>query len=85
MNELKRYTKLKSIFDESTEIANKSQGAIEEVLKQLKDEFNCDGIEAAKKLTIRLKKKIKTKRKIIDEALEKLEQDYEEYEIDEFE
>ena len=49
MSTLKKYTELKSKVEEAQQKANKAAGALEQVMKTLKEQFGCSTLEAAEK------------------------------------
>jgi len=52
MAKLDKYLSLKKRVDKSQQEADQAEGAIKEVTKQLKREFGCDTLNAAKRLSL---------------------------------
>lgn len=70
---LKRYMALKSKVEQAQQDTNKAEGALGEITKRLKKEFDCDDLNAAKrklKLLKRQKQKIETE---FEESIEEFE------------
>ena len=64
MSDATEFNKLKKKVDAAQEGLAKAQGALDNIMKRLKDEFKCDTVEEAKKL---LKKLQTDERKARDE------------------
>lgn len=56
MGDLKKITELREIVEDVKRKASKAEGALERVLAELKEEFNCDSLEDAESLLVTLKK-----------------------------
>jgi len=65
--DISRYNKLKREVEEAQKAHDKAEGAIEELLKQLKYQFNCETIKEA----IVLQKKLKIKKQKAEMEYEK--------------
>ena len=77
MDELKKYIDLKRRVDEAQQKADKAEGALEQVIEQLKEKFGCSTLkEAKKKLTLLRKQEQEMKIKF-EKALEEFEEDWE--------
>jgi hypothetical protein len=70
MSNTDEYLKLKKKADAAQKKADKAQGAYDQILKQLKDEFGCSSLEEAQLLLKKMKKKEKKIVKEFDEAME---------------
>ncbi len=80
MGSLKKYTKLKQKVEEVKQKANKAAGALEEVMKQLKDIFACTTLKAATLKLVLLQKQEKKLIKEFENVVEKFEEEWEETE-----
>lgn len=49
MSRLKKYMELKKRVEQAQQKADKAEGALEQVMKQLKENFDCPTLEAAKR------------------------------------
>ena len=76
MAKLDAYLSLKKRVDKSQQEADQAEGAIKEVTKQLKREFDCDTLNAAKRKLKQLEKQETTSKKAFDDAVEKFEKDW---------
>lgn len=56
--------------------ADQAEGALSEVMKQLKHEFNCSTLDQAKKELKRRKRQAADSKEKFDAALEKFEEDW---------
>ena len=56
MSKLKEYTKLKKEVEESQQEADRAEGALAEIMKRLKKEFDCPTLTKAKKKLKQLQK-----------------------------
>ena len=81
-NELRRYNRIKKRVEKAQKKAAEAEGALNQIMIQLKTEFDCDSIEAAKKLlkrkqkaTDKLKMEVETEEASIEKELEKLDED----------
>jgi len=70
---LKKYMGLKKKVERAQQEADKAEGALEQVMKQLKKEFGCSTLEEAKK-----------KLKVLEKQKQKAEKDFE-IAVEEFE
>lgn len=53
----KEYRRLKQDVDEAKSEADKAKGALEQLMSQLKSEFDCDDLKSAKELLQKLEEK----------------------------
>lgn len=70
----KEYRRLKQEVEDAKSEANKAKGALEQLMSQLKEDFDCDDLKSAK----RLLEELKTKRDKAQKDFEKEMQTYEE-------
>lgn len=54
---LEEFQRLKSRIAEKQREADKAQGALDEIMKQLKEDFGCDSLEEAREMLNRLEAK----------------------------
>jgi len=74
MSKLNKYMELKKRVEQAQQEANKAEGALEQVMKQLKKEFGCTTLEQAeKKLSILEKQEQKAKIEF-ENAIEEFEE-----------
>jgi len=77
MSELERYIQLKKKVEQAQQKADKVDGALGQMMKQLKGKFGCSSLEEAKKKLKVLKgREDKTKREF-DKAVEAFEEEWE--------
>ena len=69
--------KLKTDVEESKIKLSEIKGEEKLLMKQLKENWNCATLEAAKKLLEEMKKEVEESKKIIEEATKELEEKYE--------
>ena len=74
--DLKDYLQLKKEAEEAQQQADKAEGALEGVMKRLKDEFGCKSLESAEKKLKELEKIEKKAKKDFAAAVEKFEEDW---------
>ncbi len=80
MNRLKEYTELKRKTEEAQQNADKAEGALEQVMKQLKDDFDCSTLTEAKKKLKQLQKQEEKITTEFEEAIESFEEKWEDEE-----
>ena len=80
-NNLEKYLTLKKKVESAQTEADQAEGALGEVMKQLKKEFECDTLKEAKKKLKQLEKQKESSKEEFEEAVEKFEDDWSE-EID---
>lgn len=78
MSTLKKYMELKRKVEQAQQKADKAEGALEQVMKQLKKDFDCPTIRDAKKKWSLLKKQEEKMKGTFEEALEEFERKWEE-------
>ena len=71
---LKKYMNLKKRVEQAQQEANRAEGALEQVMKQLKEEFGCITLEDAKKKLKSLEKQEQKARTDFEEAMEEFEE-----------
>ena len=76
MAKLDKYLSLKKRVDKSQQEADQAEGGIQEVTNQIKREFGCDTLNAAKRKLKQLEKQETTSKKAFDDAVEKFEKDW---------
>jgi len=69
MSELKEYLNLKEQVEKARQQAAKAEGALEQILKQLKEKFGCNSLKEAKALLKQIQKKEKKAREELDQAM----------------
>lgn len=77
MNKIKDYLALKKTVEEAQQNADKAEGALEQVMKQLKDDFGCSTLVEAKKKLKQLQKQEENITTEFDEAVESFEEKWE--------
>jgi len=73
---LQRYQKAKAAAERFRDQKVRAEGALEEALKQLKDEFNCDSLKEAKVLLKKLRVEADKAEDEFEEALESFEKEW---------
>ncbi len=73
MADIKKLAKLKEIVAELQSNADKAQGALDRVLWQLKNEYDCDSVDDAVAILKKLRDKEEAAEKAFDEAMRKFE------------
>ena len=76
MNQLDKLSKLKKQAESAQREADKAQGALEQILSQLKEDFDCETLEDAETLLDKLGEKERTKAEAFDTALAEFEEKY---------
>ena len=74
--DLKKYQQLKDKVDQAQRQADKAAGALDQLMQQLKKEFDCDSLEEAEKLKTKLQKEEVKKEKEFTDALEEFERQW---------
>lgn len=74
MSELKKYMDLKRRVEKAQQEADKAQGAFDQVMKELKKDFECSTLEEAKKKLVSLQKQEKKAKEAFEEAVEEFEE-----------
>ena len=74
--ELKKYMNLKKRAEQAQQEVNKAEGALEQIKKQLEEEFDCITLEAAKRKLNVLEKQEQKVEIEFKEALSKFEKDW---------
>lgn len=77
MNKIKDYLALKKTVEEAQQNADKAEGALEQVMKQLKDDFGCSTLVEAKKKLKQLQKQEENITIEFEEAVESFEKKWE--------
>lgn len=73
---LKEYLLIKKEAEDAQQQADKAEGALEEVMKRLKDEFGCSTLEAAEKEMEKRKKEETKTNKAFKKAVDKYNEDF---------
>lgn len=76
MSDLKELTDLKKKVEKLQRESDRAEGALSEIKKQLKKEFDCDSLSAAKKLLITLEKKESKAKAKFTKALESFKEEW---------
>lgn len=71
-----KHHELKMKVEHARREADKAEGSLEELMRQLQKEFGCKSIKEAKKLLARLEKEEKEKEDEFNEALEEFEEQF---------
>ena len=74
--DLKEFTRLKSKVDELQCRKDRATGALEQLRKQLKDEFDCESVEEAQKLLAKMEKEESKLEKDFDISLKEFNEKY---------
>lgn len=72
-----KYLKLKRAAEEARTAADQAKGAHTQLMKQLKDNFDCDTLEDARDLLRKLEREEKAAEKELAGAMKKYEEDWE--------
>lgn len=78
MQKIDKYLSLKKRVDQAQQEADKAEGALGEVMGQIKNEFSCDTLSAAKKARKQLQLQKESSGKAFDDALENFEETWNE-------
>jgi len=77
MDTLQKYTKLKREEEVARQQADKAEGALGEVMGQIKKEFGCTTLKLAKIELIKRKKQAANSKEKFDDAVEEYEEKWE--------
>lgn len=73
---LDEYTSLRREVERKQREADRAQGALEQVKKQLKEEFACTSLEEAEKLLRQLERKCEKQEALLDKELAEWKKKY---------
>lgn len=73
---LKKFQRLKSLVDEARRDADRAEGVVSTVKKELKEEFNCANLKAAKALLTELEEEQAKAEKKFNKELEEFEEEH---------
>ena len=76
MSELKKYVDLKRRVEQAQQKADKAEGALEQVMEQLKEKFGCSTLKDAKKKLTLLKEQEQELKIKFEDALEEFEENW---------
>ena len=76
--DLREYTDLKNKVEALRRKAERAQGAYEQLLKRLKDEFGCDSLDAARALLNKTEREVKKAKERFEQAKTEFEQNWQE-------
>lgn len=76
MAKLDKYLSLKKRVETAQQEADKAEGAISEVMKQLEREFDCSTLNESKRKLKHLQKQKESSKKAFDDALEEFEENW---------
>lgn len=76
MIDLKRFERLKRAVDNAKSEADRAEGAFEQQIKKMKDDFDCDSLEKAEKKAEALDKKASKAEKLYEKALKEFEEEW---------
>ena len=71
---LKRYMELKKRVEQAQQEVSKAEGALEQIMKQLKKDFGCATLEIAKRKLELLEKQSQKAKTEFEDAVDKFEQ-----------
>jgi predicted nucleic acid-binding Zn-ribbon protein len=74
---MKQYNNLKKEAEEAQQTADKAEGALGQVMQQLKKEFDCSTIEEAEKKLGQLRKQESKTKKEFEIAVQEFEEEWE--------
>ena len=74
MADLKRYNELKEKVEDIQKKADRAQGNLDQIMKQLKNDFDCDDLEEAKAILDKLEKELEETESEFDEAISEFEE-----------
>ncbi len=77
MSKVNKYLELKKKTEEAQQKADKAAGALSQVMKQLKTEFDCSTLQEAEKQLKQLQKQEKKLTQEFDQAIETYEEKWE--------
>lgn len=78
MQKIDKYLSLKKRVEVAQQEADKAEGGIREVMKQIKDEFGDNTLTEAKRTRKQLKREEESSKKAFDDAFEKFEENWNE-------
>lgn len=76
MAELDTYLELKEQVDTAQKEADEAEGAIKQIMKQIKKEFGCSTFAEAKKKYKQLKKQKEKSGKVFEDAVEEFKENW---------
>ena len=76
MAKLDKYLRLKEKVESAQQEADQAEGAEREVMKQIKDEFNCSTLNEAKRILKQKRKQEADSKSKFDTAFEQFEEDW---------
>jgi len=82
MATVKEFMQIKEEYAEAKKTVDQADGAINELMKQLKEDFDCDSLQEAEQLSIRIKKLGRLKGIKFDRALKQFRKDYPQMDIE---
>ena len=82
MPKLDKYIRLKESVESAQQEADQAEGAEKEVMKQIKDEFNCRTLGDAQRELKRMRKQEVASKAKFDNAFEQFEEDWPDNESD---
>jgi len=69
LDRFEEFDRLKNTVEEAQQKADRAVGALEQITKQLKQEFDCKSIKEAEKKLLQLKKQEETEEQDFDKAM----------------
>ena len=78
MSRLDEFMKLTKQVEKAQQTANKAEGALGQVMKELNSEFNCDSIDVAEQKRKQLRKQVEKSKNAFDTGLKKFKRDWSE-------
>ena len=78
MSRLDEFMKLTKQVEKAQQTADKAEGALGQVMKELKNEFDCNSIDTAEQKRKQLKKQVERSRNAFDTGLKKFKHDWSE-------
>jgi len=79
MNLIQRFADLKDKVSRLQRESDQASGALDECLRRLSEEFDCDSIDQAKKLLVKIKAEEKEAEETFTAALEEFEEEWSDF------
>jgi hypothetical protein len=76
MANLQDYLRIKEEHDKAQQAVSKAEGALEQVLEQLKEKFGCDSLEEGQKKLKKISQREQETQNEFDKAVEKFDKDW---------
>lgn len=76
MNTLQKYNEIKRKLEEATRQKDKAEGALSQIMSQLKTKFGCNSLAVASKKLTKLRQQEEEAKEEFDTTVEKFEEDW---------